>query len=237
MAIWLVLILAAYLLGSVPFSQIVARFSRGIDLRRYGTGQVGSGNLWRMTHWWLALPASIYDFSKGLGIVWVANVLEMSIAQQLVVGLAAIVGHNWSIFLRFSGGRGIITTIGVIFILTVINDITPWVAIVFFTILVIVTIIMRSSPVGVLLGVAAIPVVTWGFQEPLSITLGFSAMFAVIIIKRLTAPRATDLAPRSKRRLIFNRLFFDRDIADRRAWMYRKPPEASSVEQPEPKKG
>jgi len=227
MAVWFALILGAYLLGSVPVSYLVAKWSRGIDLRQYGTGQVGGGNLWRLTSWRLALPVGLFDLSKGWVMVWVAQLVGLDITQQLVVGLAAIIGHNWPIFLRFHGGRGVGTTIGVIFILPFINDMTPWGAVTFLGILVIGTIIIRSSPLPVLVAAVALPLVSW-FQEPLSVTLGFLAIFLVIVIKRLTAPRPVSAV--SKGELLLNRLIFDRDIRDRKAWMYRVPPETGSTE-------
>ena len=231
MTIWFALMLGAYLLGSVPIAYLVAKLARGIDLRQYGTGQVGGGNLWRMTSWRLALPVGIFDLSKGLVMVWVAVLLGLDIAQQLAVGLAAIIGHNWSVFLRFSGGRGVGTTIGVILILPLINDMTPWGAVTFFGILVIGTIIIRSSALPVLVGVMALPLVSW-FYEPLSVTLGFIAMFLIIVVKRLTAPRAVEAVSVSKGRLLLNRLLFDRDIMDRKAWMYRIPHKASTTKKP-----
>ena len=224
MTIWFVLlVLGAYLLGSMPTSYIAARQFRGIDLRKYGTGQVGGGNLWRMTSWKLGLPVGLFDLSKGLVMVWVAEMLGLNIAQQLVVGLGAVIGHNWPVFLRFRGGRGIGTTMGVVLILPLINDMTPWASVAFFAILIVGSLVMRSSPLAALGGAAALPLVSWWFHEPLSVILGFLATFLVIIIKRLTAPRSADSDAVSKRQLLLNRLFFDRDIGDRIGWMYRKP--------------
>lgn len=221
MAIWFALIIAAYLLGSVPAAYLVARF-RGIDLRQYGTGQAGAGNLWRLTSWRLGLPVGVFDFSKGWVMVWAAQSVGLDIAQQLMVGLAAIIGHNWSVFLRFSGGRGVGTTIGVIFILPIINEMTPWATIAFFSFLVIGSIMLRSSPLPVLAGVMTMPVVS-SFYEPLLVTLGFLAIFLIIVIRRLTAPRAAEAISVSKGRLLLNRLLFDRDIMDRKVWLYRMP--------------
>ncbi len=235
MAIWLVLMLAAYLLGSIPVSYLLARLYRGIDLRQYGTRQVGGGNLWRMTSWRLGLPVGAFDFIKGLVMVWVADLLGLDVAQQIMVGLGAIIGHNWSVFLRFHGGRGFATTAGVVLILPLINEMTPWATVAFLTILVVGAVIMRSSPVSALFGTAALPLISWSFGEPLAVTLSFLAVFLVIVAKRLTAPSPVETI--SRRRRLLNRLLFDRDIRDRKAWMYRTPPEDSSVEQPEPKKG
>ncbi len=236
MTTWFALISGAYFLGSVPAAYLVARLSRGIDLRKYGTGQVGGGNLWRMTSWRFGLPVGAFDFSKGMLMVWATQAVGLDIAQQIAVGTAAVIGHNWSVFLRFSGGRGIGTMIGIILILPLINDMTPWVAVAFFTILVIGAVILRSSPLPILLGMAAMPLVSL-FYEPLSVTLGFSAIFIVIVIKRLTAPKAAEAVSISKGQLLLNRLFFDRDIRDRKAWMYRVPREASDREESKEREG
>ena len=116
------LILGAYLLGSVPAAYLVAKWSRGIDLRQYGSGSVGASNVVAVASRWWSIPVIIFDLGKGLVMVWVAQLLGLGVAQQVTVGLAVIVGHNWPVFLRFSGGRGILTTLGVVSILV------PWLA-------------------------------------------------------------------------------------------------------------
>ena len=222
MAIWSVLIICAYLLGSVPTSYLAGRL-RGIDLRQYGTSQVGGGNLWRMTSWKFALPVGIFDFAKGAVMVWVAQAQGLDAGQQIAVGLAAIVGHNWPVFLRFHGGRGIGTTLGIFSILPFINDMTPWPSVAFWVILIIGRLVLGSSPLPVLVSIIAAPFISWGFYEPLPVSLGFVAIFLVIVIKRLTAQPSAEAASISKNRLLLNRLLFDRDIRDKKAWMYRKP--------------
>ena len=224
MTIWFILLtIGAYLLGSVPASYLVARMFRGLDLRQYGTGQVGGGNLWRMTSWRLGLPAGIFDSCKGMVMVWAAQAAGLTVAQQLAIGSAAIIGHNWPIFLRFSGGRGIGTTMGVVLILPIINSVTPWASVAFFAILITGSIVLRSSPLPVLIAAVALPSVSWGMQETLPVTLGYLAILVIIIIKRLTAPGSADTPTVDKGQLILNRLLFDRDIRDRKIWMYRKP--------------
>jgi len=222
MAIWVILIICAYLLGSVPASYLAGKI-RGIDLRQQGTTQVGGGNLWRMTSWKYGLPVGIFDFGKGLGMVWIAQLQGLDIAQQIVVGLAAIVGHNWPVFLRFHGGRGVGTTIGILSILPLINDMAPWPSVSFWAILIIGRLVLGSSPLPVLAGLIAAPLVSWGFREPLAVTLGFMTIFLIIVIKRLSAQPSVETASISKSRLLFNRLLFDRDIRDKKVWMYRKP--------------
>jgi len=222
MTIWIILIICAYLLGSVPSSYLAAR-SRGIDLRKAGTSQVGGGNLWRTTSRKLGLAVGIFDFAKGMFMVWMAQLQGLDTGQQLVVGLAAIVGHNWPVFLRFHGGRGIATLLGIVIILPVLNDISPWPSVIAIGAVVFITIIFRSSPLPVFFGAASLPVTTWIFQGKTAIIMAYLAAFLVIIIKRLTAQPSPESIQISRTRLLFNRLFFDRDIADRTAWVHRKP--------------
>ena len=225
MAFWFVLlIIVAYLLGSLPLSYWAARLLKGIDLRQYGTGQVGAGNLYRMTRSLkFGLAVGLFDLTKGMLMVGVAKLVGLDIAQQLVVGMAAIVGHNWSVFLRLSGGRGVGTTIGVIFITPIINGLVPWEIIAFLIIVAIGLPVLRSSPLPILFGVAATPVASWLDHEPFTVTLGYLAMLLILVMKRLTVPFSADANSISRKELLLNRLLFDRDIKDRRGWMYRKP--------------
>jgi glycerol-3-phosphate acyltransferase PlsY len=221
MTIWIILIVASYLVGSIPSSYLAAR-SRGIDLRKNGTQQVGGGNLWRTTSRTLGLIVGIFDFFKGILMVLIAWRLGLDAGQQLAVGLAAVAGHNWPVFLRFHGGRGIATSIGIILVLPLINDITPWATVTFIVILVAGAVTIRSTPVPILVGLILLPVISAAFQEPLSVTMGFLALVIIIIIKRLTAQPATEARNIGMGQLLLNRFFFDRDISDRKAWVHRK---------------
>jgi glycerol-3-phosphate acyltransferase PlsY len=221
MAIWVILIICAYLLGSLPVSYLVGKL-RGVDLRKHGTTQVGGGNLWRATSWKLGLPVGIFDFIKGMVMVWIAHLQGLDVAQQTVVGMAAIVGHNWPVFLRFHGGRGIATLLGIVIILPTINNVTPWPTIIAIGIVFVGYPIFRSSPLPVFLGAASLPLTNWLFREKDGVVLAFLSIFLIIAIKRLTAQPSAEAASISKSRLLFNRLLFDRDISDKKVWMNRK---------------
>ncbi len=226
--VWVVLTVVAYLVGSVPLSYLAAKWSRGIDLREYGTGQVGSGNLWRLTSWKLGLPVGLFDGTKGLWMVWIAQAAGLTIAQQVIVGLGAIAGHNWSVFLKFAGGRGVGTTLGVVLILPLDNDMSPVPTIVFFAVCIVGVLATRRSPVPVLVAMASLPVASWLSGETLSVTLAFLAIFIILIIGRLSAPRVSGLSI-GRGELLLNRLLFDRDIRDRNAWLHRAPPGATPL--------
>lgn len=227
-AIWIILIIAAYLLGALPLSYLVAR-GRGVDLTKHGTKQVGGGNLWRTTSRKLGLSVGIFDFLKGMIMVIIAQALGLGITEQIVVGLAAVIGHNWPVFLRFHGGRGAATTLGIVIIIPAINDSTPYPMAIALCIVVIGTVIVRSSPLPVFLAAASLPVTYWVFQDEASVFLAFLAVFLVIAIKRMTAQPVSEDTVISKKQLLLNRLLFDRDIRDKKAWMFQKPIEPQEL--------
>jgi glycerol-3-phosphate acyltransferase PlsY len=215
------LVIASYLLGSVPISYLVAR-SRGIDMRKYGTGQVGAGNLWRTTSRKLGFSVGIFDFFKGMLMLLIAWSLGLDAGLQLAVGLAAVIGHNWPVFLRFHGGRGAATTLGIVIVMPVLNDISPWPSVIAVGFVVAVTIILRSSPLPVLFAAASLPLTNWLFGSEIAVTMVYLTIFLVIVVKRLTAQPSHETIKISEGRLFFNRLLFDRDIRDRSAWVHRK---------------
>ncbi len=222
MAILVLLILGAYLLGSVPAAYIAARFTRGVDIREYGSGNVGVSNLLKVTSKWLVIPVALFDLGKGALAVWVAQLLGLGLLEQVIAGLAVIAGHNWPVFLRFSGGRGILTVAGVLSILS------PWLAIAG-VILAFLAIPFGLMAVTTLLVIALFPIASWflskplGIEEPRILTLGLLAILLIVIIRRLTAPRTSVTDSVSRGELMINRLFWDRDIRDRKAWINRKP--------------
>lgn len=217
---FILLVIGGYLLGSIPASLLAAR-ARGHDLRKLGTFQVGAGNLWRTTSRRLAVIVGIYDFFKGIVMVTVAFRLGLEPAQQLAIGLAVVIGHNWPVFLRFHGGRGIATAAGLILFMPIIDPLTYWGAVAFLVVLIGGVVLFRSTPVAVLIGVALQPVFMAAFTEDIAVTLAYIALLLVIIIKRLTAQKNTDIRTTGIGRVLLNRLLYDRDIADRKAWVNR----------------
>jgi glycerol-3-phosphate acyltransferase PlsY len=218
---WALLIVAAYLLGSIPLSYLAGR-SKGVDLRKHGTQQVGGGNLWRTASKKLGLTVGMWDFFKGILMVLVAWRLNLDAGQQLAIGLGAVAGHNWPVFLHFHGGRGIATCLGIIIILPFINDISPWPSVAFFAGAIITIIFTHRSPIPILIGMCMLPIFSAVFQQSLSLTMGFLAMALVVIIKRLIAQPTAEARSIGMGRLLWNRLLYDRDIDDRKTWVQRK---------------
>jgi acyl phosphate:glycerol-3-phosphate acyltransferase len=110
---WPLLLLGAYVLGSIPFAQVLA-LVKGVDLRKVGTGNAGAGNLTRNVGVPWGLAAGVLDGLKGLLPVWLLLRAGLGPGAAGLVGLAAVVGHNWSIFMRGRAGRGLATAFGLI---------------------------------------------------------------------------------------------------------------------------
>jgi glycerol-3-phosphate acyltransferase PlsY len=111
-------ILGAYLLGSIPFSLIIGYLFAGVDIRKHGSGNAGATNVYRVAGLPAALIAGILDVAKGAVPVIVAMHLIPGIEwQHLAVGLAAVVGHIFPLFIGFKGGKGVNTLLGVFVVL------------------------------------------------------------------------------------------------------------------------
>jgi glycerol-3-phosphate acyltransferase PlsY len=113
-----------YLLGGVPFGLLVGRLTRGIDLREYGSHRTGATNALRTLGLRAAAVVFLLDVAKGVAAVLLARLLFGDDPQvewaAAVAGFAAIVGHNWSVFIRFTGGRGVATSAGAL------GAMSPW---------------------------------------------------------------------------------------------------------------
>ncbi len=111
-------IIIGYLLGSIPFSYIVTRIKKGVDIRKIGGGNAGALNTYREVGPAYGIGVLAADIGKGAFAVLIAKWLDVSLAWVCVAGFAAVVGHNWPIFLQFRGGKGAATVIGALLALT-----------------------------------------------------------------------------------------------------------------------
>jgi glycerol-3-phosphate acyltransferase PlsY len=219
---FILLCIGAYLFGSVPAAFLLAKWFYGIDIRQHGTGKIGAANVLRVASKWLALPVAFFDIGKGVLMVWAAQLLGMGAAEQVTVGLITIGGHNWPVFLRFRGGRGILTSLGVITMLS------PWLGLIMLIIPYLFAPI-RQVALGVFLALVSLPFFSWFLSQPLDrverlpVTLGLVVLSLMALFKRLVVTRTEISKSLSLTELFFNRLLFDRDIRDARIWTQRKP--------------
>jgi glycerol-3-phosphate acyltransferase PlsY len=102
-----------YLLGAMPIGYLIGK-ARGVNVLQHGSGRTGGTNVMRAAGLWAAILTVLGDGVKGLLAVGIAMLLVNTPAAKVLSGLAAIIGHNWSVFLGWRGGAGAITNLGVV---------------------------------------------------------------------------------------------------------------------------
>jgi glycerol-3-phosphate acyltransferase PlsY len=128
----LFVVLLSYLVGSIPTSIIISKLTSGIDIRQHGSGNAGGTNVFRVLGWKLGITTIILDALKGaVAVVLVARLYFGSFPfpnstpfddftlVQIIAGIAAVIGHIWTVFAGFKGGKGIATALG--FLITIIT--------------------------------------------------------------------------------------------------------------------
>lgn len=156
----LALIALSYLIGAVPTGLLLVRLLKGEDIRQLGSGNIGAVNVLRVAGVGTGVAVLVVDILKGLVPVLLATRLDSSPWTVVLCGIAAIAGHNWSVFLGFQGGKGIATSYGVLMGMSwpaAALAAAVWVAVVAVT---------RYASLGSLLGVASVPFALWWLRQP-----------------------------------------------------------------------
>ena len=180
-------IIIGYLLGSIPAAFIITRLIKGGDIRRMGGGNVGGLNVFREVGLWPALVVGIFDFGKGAAAVAIAKWgLNVPDAYILLAGLAAVIGHNWMVWLKFSGGKGMGATIGALIVLLPAYGYSLQLGI-FCAVIIIPMLITRNVALSMFLGLASLPIIVWFSVDPGKeyATIISVALLLVIIAKFL----------------------------------------------------
>ena len=218
--------LVGYLWGGIPTAYLWARFRGGIDIRQHGSGNMGASNVIAHVGRGSGLVLGLVDgFMKGTTPVLVANLLGYSEWVQATAALGAIVGHNWSPYMRLTGGRGIATTAGILI------GFGMWPELLFGLILggVWGGLVRKQSAIWVLVAMALNLPLAYFLSEfdviernTVHMTVLWSVL-ALMMLKRLAANWQAPVEGESMVRVLRYRLLFDRDIADRDEWVSRRP--------------
>jgi acyl phosphate:glycerol-3-phosphate acyltransferase len=212
----ILLCFGAYLLGSIPFSFLAARWSKGIDLRKYGSGTVSGSMVYEHAHRWLIVPVGILDVFKAAFPTWLAIHFGLGESVAVAAGICAVIGHNWPIFLGFTGGRGISPFLGVMLVLF------PWGDVWLLVFLAIGYLFGDSAP-WTLASLATLPLPIYILGESTALYGMAILMLIVTLLKRLEANRRPLPAePRERQKVIWLRLVYDRDIPNHQEWIHRK---------------
>ncbi|MFA5062748.1 MAG: glycerol-3-phosphate 1-O-acyltransferase PlsY [Candidatus Omnitrophota bacterium] len=188
--LWTILgIIISYLFGSIPTAYIFGRIIKGIDIRKFGSGNVGATNALRLLGKGWGITVLALDILKGfLPVVILPSIIGIKANISLesfciFVGISCICGHNWTIFLKFKGGKGVATTLGVLLGLSIkiaglkiILGITIfiWLTVFLFT---------RTISLASLLAALSFPILTVLFRQSLGLIL-IVTLLSVFIIYR-----------------------------------------------------
>ncbi|MDO8602650.1 MAG: glycerol-3-phosphate 1-O-acyltransferase PlsY [Candidatus Omnitrophota bacterium] len=175
---------AAYIIGSIPTAYIFGRVLKGIDIREYGSGNVGATNVFRVIGKAPGIIALIIDIIKGFvcatylasGFMYLAPVTRPEL-YRILAGLFAIVGHNWTIFLKFKGGKGVATSAGVVI------GLIPKIFWLGFLVWLITFFITGFVSLGSIVGVISVPIFTLAFGEPAEIVVFMCFLCLIIVYK------------------------------------------------------
>ncbi len=149
------LIILGYLLGSIPNVYIMVKLFTGKDVRKIGSGNVGGLNAMRNVSLPIGLLGGLLDVAKGVLAVFLAQKLGLHEIVPLLTGIAAVAGHNWPLYLNFTGGKGVGTTVGVM------SMIKPMVLIPCLIGGVLIALILRESSIGAVAGFLVGTIYLW----------------------------------------------------------------------------
>lgn len=190
MLVFALIVLLSYLVGSIPTSIIVSKAARGIDIREHGSGNAGGTNVMRVLGWKHGLFVIMLDALKGvLAVVLVSRLFFLSSTPinnispfddftfvQIIAGLAAVIGHIWTIFAGFKGGKGIATALGMLIILITVDMLIA------VGVFVLVVSISRYVSLGSILSAIAVPSTLYLRENVFGVHIsGYETLFPFLI--------------------------------------------------------
>ncbi len=197
----IIAIAIGYLLGSIPCAYIAGRLVKGVDIRQLGGGNMGALNTMREIGTVAGFAVLLADMAKGLLAVLVAQWLGLPLLFVFIVGLTAVVGHNWPVWLRFKGGQGLATTLGVLLALVPIEFAIS------FAIIVIVVLVTSNMRLGAGVGLVFLPLIIWLFGGEVSIIVYSIALPLFCGLKMIPRLRTDVARVGSKKDLIIDRQY------------------------------
>jgi len=173
-------IVIAYLLGSINAAYIITRLFTGKDIRTLGGGNAGGRNVFRSIGLKAAIPVVIFDLGKGAASVAIANwLVGVSLYEPnifvFLAALAAVAGHMWSVYLKFTGGNGLAASIGALALLL------PWPLLIVLGLMGLLTLITRNPVLSLNISLLSLPVSSW-FLEKNWMPVVFSVILILIMV-------------------------------------------------------
>jgi len=175
---------SAYIVGSIPTAYIFGRVLKGIDIREYGSGNVGATNVFRVIGKAPGMIVLIIDIIKGLvcatylasGFLYLAPVTRPEV-YRILIGLSAIAGHSWTVFLKFKGGKGVAISAGVVI------GLIPKIFWLGFLVWLITFFITGFVSLSSIIAAIALPIFTLAFGQPAEIVVFMCVLCLIIVYK------------------------------------------------------
>jgi glycerol-3-phosphate acyltransferase PlsY len=207
-------LLFGYLVGSIPTAYVIARFLKGIDIRKVGSGNVGGSNVAVQVGKLPFVATLLFDLVKGALAIAILRGYNVSEAATLAAGIAAIAGHNWPVWLGFVGGRGIATTGGVLFMFgpleTIVTGVVLGIGSAF-----------HAGAIATVVAFALWPLAAWWLGRPDYVIVESAIIWLLIVTRRLQgSPGVTRRV--GGQHVLWNRFWLDRDIRDEEEWVKQK---------------
>jgi glycerol-3-phosphate acyltransferase PlsY len=197
-------IIIGYLLGTLPTAYVVTRLWAKRDIRTLGGGNVGFMNVFREVGIAPALVVVFIDIAKGVAAIAIAKWgLNTSDAFVLLAGLAAVIGHNWMPWLKFTGGKGMATAIGIIITLFLAYGYPLQLGIFIFIVLIPI-VITHNVALSMALGLIALPFIVWFGTHFAFAAIMAAVLFIISFIKFLPTALLSIKNSRRKRDLVFD---------------------------------
>jgi glycerol-3-phosphate acyltransferase PlsY len=174
------LLAAAYFLGSIPFGLILAKLFAGSDIRKSGSGNIGATNVARVAGPAAGILTLVLDAAKGATAVWVAGrFTDQSSTVMTLAAVSALIGHCFPIWLKFKGGKGVATALGVFLMLA------PWAAVGALFVFIVVSVAWRYVSLGSVSAAAAMPLLMyflWAPRHAPPLVVDFGTLFASALV-------------------------------------------------------
>lgn len=174
---WLLVLPLAYLLGSIPFGYLLVRLFRKEDIRATGSGNIGATNVVRSGAKGLGIATLVLDLLKAYAAVILAkHIAPGDWSLALAAGVLAVLGHIFPVWLRFRGGKGVASALGVFLAL---SPVTAACALLIFLVIAFTT---RYVSLASILGAASVPLFVWHFSHAWLPVLGFGLVSLIVIL-------------------------------------------------------
>ena len=215
-----ILIAAAYLFGSIPTGYLVSRYAAGIDIRDYGSGNVGASNVIEHVGKWQGILQGAFDcLAKGLLPVIIGKLVGVDLWVQGAAGLAAVLGHNWSAYLKLTGGRGVSVAVGAALGLGMFWEILI-LGVAVFTVGRLLT---HDTGFWTFVALLVLPFAGLMFRREPEVILTIVLICLMMFLKRLTANWERPSSEYPLPKVLLYRLVWDRDVPKRVEWTERRP--------------